>query len=292
MGDDVKLYELVGELVSDLAYARLVSDKHSCMLSEKYQADPYMNGLPVPHFTISQAEISLPVMITGVETENGNYEKLKEGIIEATKKKAGKLLFDYVADVISEAEKKKKPAPASKKADWDEDKSVVSKSLEDSDDTKSASGSKKRLNRNLLKKYADTCTEISHKLIANMSEYMAKNNKHTFKKIDLADAMTKGLSQMLLDDFEKYTEEEKPYCDAEDWEKAASSFRAVMINEFDQFFKLQSYIIVNPSTGRINEFASNQLVTSIKLVIKEQDMELTVKKGDGDDEVVRALALY
>lgn len=285
MDEAVKLYELVGELVSDLAYARLVSDKHSCMISEKYLADPYMNGLPVPHFTISQAEISLPVMIAGVETDKIDYDKLKDSITDITKKKGGKILFDYVAEAVSKSAKAK---IGRGKVSWEDERAEAAESFNDEENT----AARKKSERGMLKKYAGSCGEIIQKLIVNINDYMLRNNSHTFKTIDLADAMSKGLSGMLQEEFNGYEEDERPELTIKNWRKISEMFRAVMINEYDKLFKLQSYIIVNPNTGRLNEFANNQLITNIKLVIKEQDMELTVKKNSEGSDVVRSLSLY
>lgn len=285
MDEAVKLYELVGELVSDLAYARLVSDKHSCMISEKYLADPYMNGLPVPHFTISQAEISLPVMIAGVETDKIDYEKLKDSITDITKKKGVKVLFDYVAEAVIKSAKVKN---GRSKANLEDEISEAAELLGEEEETTP----RKKSDKGVLKKYAGSCGDIIQKLIVNINGYMLKNNSHTFKTIDLSDAMSKGLSGMLQEEFGGYEETERPDLTLKDWRKISEMFRAVMINEYDKLFKLQSYIIVNPNTGKLNEFASNQLITNIKLVIKEQDMELTVKKNNEGNDVMRTLALY
>lgn len=60
------LGEFTGLLLTDFLEARRQADALAAAMSEDYHIDPLMNGIPVPHYTIEEAEIDAPVQIVGV----------------------------------------------------------------------------------------------------------------------------------------------------------------------------------------------------------------------------------
>jgi hypothetical protein len=66
----VKLSEFIGEMVSDISEARKLADSNSVALSQSYHADPFLKGMPIPHYTIEEAEVKFPLSVMGVVSSN------------------------------------------------------------------------------------------------------------------------------------------------------------------------------------------------------------------------------
>ena len=89
----ITLSSFIGEIIDDVWKARNYVDYSSAVLSEKYFADPFIKGLPIPHYTIDNVEIEVPVMVVGLKTDAEDFEKNKRSIVEITDKRLPSLLF-------------------------------------------------------------------------------------------------------------------------------------------------------------------------------------------------------
>lgn len=72
--------EFAGLLITDFLQARKIADVYSAALSEEYYVNPILRGMPVPHYTIDEAEIDVPVKIMGVKKVEITKEDIKKNI--------------------------------------------------------------------------------------------------------------------------------------------------------------------------------------------------------------------
>ena len=63
----ITIGEFTGLLMSDFLQARKMADACAASISEEYHVNPLLKGMPVPRYTISEAEIDVPVQIAGVQ---------------------------------------------------------------------------------------------------------------------------------------------------------------------------------------------------------------------------------
>ncbi len=94
----LKLSDYIGQVLTDVATGREIADRNSAALSERYQADTFMKGMPVPHYTIEEASFELPFMIVGVVTQGKMDEGLVEGIVDSTRERTTALIHFFILE--------------------------------------------------------------------------------------------------------------------------------------------------------------------------------------------------
>lgn len=102
----VKLSEFIGEMVADISDARRIADSNSISLSQSYHADPFLKGMPVPHYTIQEAEIKVPVSVNKVTSTIQDKDLLQPIILSTIKLKLPQLLINkFINFYIKKKEK-------------------------------------------------------------------------------------------------------------------------------------------------------------------------------------------
>lgn len=64
--ENPKLSEVLGALVASVAYGRQVADMEALRIARRYEQNEFLKGLPVPRLRISQVNISIPIILSGV----------------------------------------------------------------------------------------------------------------------------------------------------------------------------------------------------------------------------------
>ena len=72
--------EFAGTLITDFLQARKIADAYSAAFSEEYYVNPVLRGMPVPHYTVDEAEIDVPLKIMGGQ-KSGDYPGRREKYI-------------------------------------------------------------------------------------------------------------------------------------------------------------------------------------------------------------------
>lgn len=93
----MELNEVIGTLVSDLSHARQLADYTSVMLSGDYDKDPLLKHLPVPHYSIEQVEVELPLMVTGLRQGRNSVAKAAVQMSVVARSKLHPLILDALA---------------------------------------------------------------------------------------------------------------------------------------------------------------------------------------------------
>lgn len=81
----ITLGEFTGLLMSDFLQARKMADACAASISEEYHVNPLLKGMPVPRYTISEAEIDVPVQIAGVQQVKVGEEEMKKLLMKIEK---------------------------------------------------------------------------------------------------------------------------------------------------------------------------------------------------------------
>jgi hypothetical protein len=64
--ENPRLSEVLGALVSSIAYGRQVADMEALRIARRYEQNELLKGLPVPRLRLSQVNISLPVILSSI----------------------------------------------------------------------------------------------------------------------------------------------------------------------------------------------------------------------------------
>ncbi len=78
--------EFAGTLITDFLQARKIADAYSAALSEEYYVNPVLRGMPVPHYTVDEAEIDVPMKIMGVRRAEITKEDLRNILVKIEQK--------------------------------------------------------------------------------------------------------------------------------------------------------------------------------------------------------------
>ena len=97
--------EFTGLLVSDFLQARKAADFYSASLSEEYHVNPLLQGMPVPHYTIEEAEIDIPLKIMGIRKNEVTKEDISK-ILDKIKHNLPTLLYRNIKNSYYEKQEK------------------------------------------------------------------------------------------------------------------------------------------------------------------------------------------
>lgn len=267
----VKLSEFVGEVVSELAQARQVADATSVQLSQTYHADSFLKEMPVPHYTIDEAEISFPLSIVSVL--RGADDHLENSILEAIKLKLPTVLYQAMKQCYLD----KKRAQAIKKQEEQQAKKNVAV---DAVEVASVDEVVVRMEKGMEKFYGQISNQISTQIEKRMKDYLFSANMTLVKPLDIKDVFMDFLQKEYIEVFNSQDVTKHP---VEDNDALAAMIRSVGTNIFFEFINYggETGILVDACTGRLGEYATKDTIMNIKLKVKEQDLDFVVT-GDSD----------
>lgn len=279
----VKLSEFLGELVSDISDARKIIDSNSSELGQIYHADPFLKGMPVPHYTIQEAEIKIPVSVKKVVSNDQNNDLLETLILRTVKFKlphmlTGKLMECYVRKKAREQYE----IDMKKAADAENGNGVDSVSMtfkEPCDEKK----------KELHKLYSKKSNEITNALAESMKEFLDSSNLELNKMLDIRDKMIDLLKRIITYKLADMNDENMPVA-PDDITELAGDIGTELFFEFAQQSASNKGVYIDPGTGKLSEYFTKDKLMFISLKIKEQDLDIVIEKGD-DDGMQRFLSL-
>ena len=280
----VMLSDFIGELVSDISDARRIADSNSVALSQSYHADPFLKGMPVPHYTIEEAEVRFPVSVISVISDNNGKTVMGELVLNAIKLKLPNILNNqFINSYISKRKSELKAETQRRQA--------VATTLNTVMDTSSAPLEENSivLNEELRKKYAECSNRITNAISGPMQKYLSVANFDVIKLLDIKDAFVKNLKPVIRSEFATCPIEDQPV-NEDGLDELAAEVGKTMFFEFRQMFQKQKGVFIEPKTGKMNEYSNGENHMFITLKIKEQDLDLIVEDGNGKN-VQRFLSL-
>lgn len=279
----VKLSEFIGEVVSDISDARKIADSNSAALSQLYHADPFLKGMPVPHYTIQEAEIKVPVAVNKAVSNKQNNDFLVTLIISTIKLKLPQMLTNKLLDCfVRKREKELYNQELEKAADASSDVRV--------DDIKVPIENLDEKTKNELRiKYAKKSNKITECLAENMKEYLNSANLDIIKLLDIRDKQNDLLVRIITEKLEDLPENESPVL-ADDLPSLVADIGTEMFFEFTQKSENNKGIFIDPGTGKLNEYFAKDNLMFITLKVKEQDLDVIIEDG-GEAGTQRFLSL-
>lgn len=277
----VKLSEFVGEVVSELAHARQMADMSSVRLSQMYHADSFLKEMPVPHYTIDEAEISFPLSIVSVL--GGADDHFEDRILDAVRLKLPTLLYQ----AMKESYKEKKKDELIRQQ---EEKQAKQNTVVEGAETTPADDVIVEMGKGMEKSYGQIANRISGHMEVRMKNYFSSVNMEVVKPLDVKDVFMDALQKEYVTEFSSVEQEKQPVADSE---ALADMIKSVGTNIFFEFMYEGEGegILVDSCTGRLGEYASKDHMMQLKLKVKEQDLNVVVTDENGDKSAKRFLSL-
>lgn len=281
----VKLSEFVGEMISEFSKARQMADAATVQLSQSYHADAFLKEMPVPHYTVQEADVSFPLAV--VEMSSDSPKDRKDNILSAIKLKLPAILLQALKDAYierreaeSEEEKKERQARLSQNTNTNGQKAELPnpKTVKIDDD--------------LVIKYRQSTDAMCITLKKKMKSYLNSINLEVTKLLDIKDIFIDMLHKEYIDEFysDKYTTAYRPL---EDEDILASLILSVANKLFFEFVKtdVEDGILIDAATGRLNEYNNKGTMLQVTLKIKEQDLDLVIVEEPEKRNTKRFLSL-
>lgn len=277
----VKLSEFVGEVVSELAQARQAADTTSVQLSQAYHADAFLKEMPVPHYTIEEAEISFPLSIVSVLRDAGGH--LENSILEAVKLKLPTVLYQAMKESYLE----KKRVQTRKRQ---EERQAKQNTTVDAAEAATVEDIVVRMEKGMEKLYGQIANQISSRMEKKMSDYLFSANMTLVKPLDIKDVFMDYLQKEYVEEFNQQDVTKHP---VEDNDALAAMIHTVGTNIFFEFIECgaETGILVDACTGRLGEYSDKDSIMNIKLKVKEQDLDFVVTGEDAKGNAKRFLSL-
>ena len=280
----IKLCEFIGELVSDISDARKIADSNSVALSQSYHADPFLKGMPVPHYTIDEAEVKVPVSVSGVVSNSRNKAIMQSLIVSAVKLKLPQLLNNQRKSAYIKRQKKIEKLR--------EEKQRASASAENDQtlsDVQLLEENVIAISDELQKKYAESSDNIAKALAEPMNSFLETANFEIIKLLDIKDKFVSLLKLAVREEFQNYAPGDQPVGE-DDLDEFTLQTGTAMFFEFKQMSENDKGVFVEPNTGKMNEYGSKDNLMYITLKIREQDLDLIVEDSSGNS-IQRFLSL-
>lgn len=278
----VKLSEFIGEMVSDISDARRIADSNSISLSQSYHADPFLKGMPVPHYTIQEAEIKVPVSVNKVTSTIQDKDLLQPIILSTIKLKLPQLLINkFISFYIKKKEKEQQKEKEKQEMEAAVKESMGLDTVNNSSDEKFTV---QKISNDLRISFGKASNNITDKLSKYMKEYLNAANFEFTKLLDIKDKIVEMLVYYITTEFAgnnpNYTD--KPYSE-DDLPVLAEEAGREMFFEFKQKSESEKGLFIEPNTGKINEYTQKDNLLFMTIKVREQDLDMVVENG-GDGE--------
>lgn len=281
----VKLSEFVGEMISEFSKARQMADAATVQLSQSYHADAFLKEMPVPHYTVQEADVSFPLAV--VEMSSDSPKDRKDNILSAIKLKLPAILLQALKDTYIER------IEAEREEEDKERQAKLSQNVNNSEQ-KAASPNPKtvKIEDKLIKQYRQSTDAMCIRLHKKMKSYLNSINLEVTKLLDIKDIFIDMLHKEYIDEFysNKYTTDSRPL---EDEDILASLILSVANKLFFEFVKtdVEDGILIDAATGRLNEYNNKGTMLQVTLKIKEQDLDLVIVEEPEKRNTKRFLSL-
>jgi hypothetical protein len=269
----LKLSDYIGQVLTDIATGREIADRNSAALSERYQADGFMKGMPVPHYTIDQASFELPFMIVGVVTKGAMDEGIVEEIVTITRDRTVALISCFILEKTQQ------------------EKSYADGKLSTKSETPD-------------RKLKETINKIADALVKQVRVSVEQEGLKILKLLDLVDRLCEELGTLLEkkfsakkevseddEDREEAGQDGNPLADPENIRQLCERYRRVLFNEYKDLISTTNGVIVDASTGKLNEYAEDNCLTHLKVTLREQDLDFIIEKDEKSGATKRFLSL-
>ena len=276
------LGEYTGLLLSDFLYARRQADALAASLSEDYHIDPLMHGIPVPRYTIEEAEIDAPVQIVGVRRTQADSE-LNEHLLLVLRdtlpvhlyRSIKNAYYDKQSALIQQAGGQTDPAYIGREKEEKTASEVVH--LSDVPELKAC--------------YKSSTASICSLMEQYMSTYLQENTQDSFQLMDFIDVFQNVLYRVCKEEFNTYSQQETPYTNKQALKQQCELVSRRMLAEFKRMVQQSEGLLIDPQTGKMGNSINQDCIMRVKLKLRSQDLDFIVDKDDSSGESRRFLSL-
>lgn len=278
--------EFAGLLISDFLQARKIADAYSAALSEEYYVNPILRGLPVPHYTVDEAEIEVPMKIMGIKKVEFTKEDIKK-ILVKIETTLPTLLYRNIKN--SYYEKQENIVFLKNGAVEPEQVGVVVKFNEEK--TEKARIIHLSEIPELKACYKSSTASICTQMNTYMNTYIEENTIKEMKILDFTDAFISTLKSVCKQEFSNYPDDQTPFINKEALKKMCQTIGSTMFFEFKEIFEQKEGVLVLPETGNLESSCTPEQLMKVKIKLKEQDVSFVVDKDESSGETKRFLTL-
>lgn len=276
------LGEFIGLVLTDLLEARHRADALAAVMSENYHIDPLMNGIPVPHYTIEEAEIDAPVQIVGIR-RTAPDDMMIERLLFSLQQSLPTYLYRSIKNAYYD-----KQTQLVKQAGGQADTNQVGKT-EAPTDAPHVVRLSEIPERKACYKASTAC--ISTLMDTYMRTYLQENNPDSLQLMDFIDAFQDVLYHVSKEEFGTYSEAETPYIDKQALKTQCAWVSRKMLLEFKRLFQQSEGLLIEPQTGKMNNGIHPDYIMHVHLKLREQDLDFIVDHNDATGESRRFLSL-
>lgn len=273
----IKLCDYIGGLLADVSEARQIADRNSVMLSQSYHADEFMKGMPVPHYTIDEAEINVPVMVLGVQPDSGQYAALEEGIANVIRLKLPELLYVVLKNYYIESQKRRKQTNLQE---------MRAKEFQNPNGMSSGAAANnpseegEKIPSFLKSRYRQSVENITAQFDGPMEHFLRTANFEVVKLLDVKDYFCELLNNFILQEFSGYESACLPWQDERQLKRLCDEVGTRIFFEFKRVAQNSRGVMIEPATGKMNEYGSQDCLTYIRLKVREQDVDCIVESDE------------
>ncbi len=278
--------EFAGLLITDFLQARKIADVYSAALSEEYYVNPILRGMPVPHYTIDEAEIDVPVKIMGVKKVEITKEDIKK-ILVKIESNLPTILYRNIKNSYYEKQENNvflkngtvEPEQVGVVLHFNEEKTEKARIIRLSEIPE------------LKACYKSSTASICTLMNTYMNTYIEENNIKEMKLLDFTDAFISTLKSVCKQEFGTYPDEQTPFINKESLKMMCETIGNTMFFEFREVFEQKEGILVLPETVKMENNCTPEQLMRVKIKLKEQDVSFVVDKDENSGETKRFLTL-
>ena len=278
--------EFAGLLITDFLQARKIADVYSAALSEEYYVNPILRGMPVPHYTIDEAEIDVPVKIMGVKKVEITKEDIKK-ILVKIESNLPTILYRNIKNSYYEKQENNvflkngtvEPEQVGVVLHFNEEKTEKARIIRLSEIPE------------LKACYKSSTASICTLMNTYMNTYIEENNIKEMKLLDFTDAFISTLKSVCKQEFGTYPDEQTPFINKESLKMMCETIGNTMFFEFREVFEQKEGILVLPETVKMENKCTPEQLMRVKIKLKEQDYSFVVDKDENSGETKRFLTL-
>lgn len=281
--------ELSGLLMADFLEARRQTDALSASLSEDYHVDPLMKGMPIPRYTITEAEVDVPVQVVGVQ-QNTHDGRIVEDLMQPIQR----ILPTYLYRGIKNSyylKQEDRVRRANGQLEPDAVGLVYTPQSEDEPTHVSARVIRLSEHPELKASYKSSTASICSLMVSYMHTYLTESNLSILKLLDFSDAFEDTLRSVCKEEFGTYPDAQTPFIDKDSLKAFCKTVADKMFFEFKHIFQQTEGILVDPQTGKLGAHTPTDTLMRVHLKIRAQDVDFIVDQEEDSEQSQRFLSL-
>lgn len=265
------LGEYTGLLLSDFLHARQQTDALAAAISEDYHIDPLMSGIPVPRYTIEEAEIDAPVQIVGVRCTESDSE-LDEQLLQRLRSTLPMHLLRSLKNAYYQkqtAQPNQAGDPAASANPQESASSGIAK-LSDTPELQAC--------------YRASVISICLLMEQYMSTYLKENNTlGSLQLLDFMDVFEAVLFRECKKEFDTYSNSDTPYANMRVLKTECELISRKMLKLFKNVIEKCEGLLIDPQTGKMGNSVNPDCIMRVKLKLRSQDLDFIVDKDESGE---------